>query len=128
MIRKDGPFKSLEDFYDRANKRVVNVKVITNLILSGAFNKLEGSIEECFDKLIELRGKDKVHRQFYCLLCKARFPCTVKENEEGDTECPNCSGSDIIFGNEKCKGKKFNEFFISSQVFGFASGENPLKK
>jgi len=33
------PFKSLEDFYERIDRRVCNVKVVTSLIASGAFRK-----------------------------------------------------------------------------------------
>lgn len=36
-IIENAPFKSLEDFYARVNKRVCNKRVVENLIISGAF-------------------------------------------------------------------------------------------
>ena len=39
--RGDKPFISLKEFYDRVPRNKVNKKVITNLILSGAFDELE---------------------------------------------------------------------------------------
>jgi DNA polymerase-3 subunit alpha len=124
-----GKFKSFEDFYNRIDKRIANVKVISHLILSGAFNKIENKkLEEIFDIYIELRGKEKVYRQMYCGQCKTRFPCSIKENEADKTMCLNCGGSELFFGPEKCKGKKFNESYIDNEVYGFNTGSNPLKK
>ena len=37
--RKDGPFESLEDFFDRVNSRIVNKKSIESLIKTGAFDR-----------------------------------------------------------------------------------------
>jgi DNA polymerase-3 subunit alpha len=126
--RQNGKFESLEDFFDRVDKRVVNIRVMTNLILCGAFRKLDGSVEEVYDKYIEIRGKEKEHRQFYCTSCKNRYAQTVKEDETEDAECPNCASTNIIFGTEKCKGKKFNRSYIDSEIFGFFTEDDPLKK
>lgn len=37
--RADGPFESLEDFFDRVNSRIVNKKSIESLIKTGAFDR-----------------------------------------------------------------------------------------
>lgn len=37
--RSDGPFESLEDFFDRVNSRIVNKKSIESLIKTGAFDR-----------------------------------------------------------------------------------------
>ncbi len=43
--RKNGPFKSLKDFYNRVDLRVVNKKVIESLIKAGAFDFLNSKEE-----------------------------------------------------------------------------------
>lgn len=124
--RKNGEFESFDNFYERINKRVVNVNVMVNLILSGAFKKVEGTTkEETFDKFIGMRD-DKTHRQVYCSICKSRFPCVVKPKEE--YYCPSCGGSEITFDAEECAGKKFNETFLYHKVYGFSSGGSSLKQ
>ncbi len=39
--RADGPFKNLEDFFDRVNARIVNRKAIESLIKTGAFDRFD---------------------------------------------------------------------------------------
>lgn len=39
--RADGPFESLENFFDRVNSRIVNKKTIESLIKTGAFDRFE---------------------------------------------------------------------------------------
>ncbi len=124
--RKNGLFQSFEDFHNRINKTVVNVNVMINLILSGAFKKIDGvKREETFDQFIAMR-KDKIYRQVYCLTCKSRFPCVVKPTDE--YYCPSCGGQEITHDREECAGKKFNETFLYTKVYGFSSGGSSLKQ
>ena len=60
--RKDGRFKSLDNFMERVNGRVVNVGVVINLILAGAFRKF-GSREEQPSLLSRHYGPGKVWPQ-----------------------------------------------------------------
>lgn len=39
QVRQDGPFLSIEDFFQRVNPRLVNRKVVESLIKSGAFDR-----------------------------------------------------------------------------------------
>lgn len=64
--REDGPFKSLQNFCDRVDLRVVNKRVIESLILAGALDNIEGhraqfyaAIEDVIDKI----GKRKKGRE-----------------------------------------------------------------
>ncbi len=41
--QEEGPFTSLQDFCERVNTKVVNKRAIESLILSGAFDSLEGN-------------------------------------------------------------------------------------
>lgn len=128
--KENGFFESFEDFYDRIDKRVLNVRIVGNMILAGCFKSIENSISETFDKYIEKRGKDKIARQFYCEGCKFRYPCSIDldKSEDKDIICPNCNSHTLHFSDSTCRGKEFNLNFLSTQVFGFAMIENPLKK
>jgi DNA polymerase-3 subunit alpha len=130
LARGEEGFETFEDFYDKVNKRILNVRIVSNMILAGCFKSLEDSIENTFDQFIELRGKDKVARQFYCKHCDFRYPCSIdlSKNENENIVCPNCASNQLSFEDDECKGKKFNLGFISTQVFGFSALENPLKR
>lgn len=124
-----GSFEDFEDFFGRINKRVVNVGVMTNLILAGCFRKF-GTREDMYDLMTKLRGKDSVYRQVYCEECDRRFPSTIKkkEFEEEGFECPSCGENSTHVDNEKCEGKKFDQEYIMSKLFGFNVESEPLKE
>jgi DNA polymerase-3 subunit alpha len=125
--RKEKKFESFDDFYDRIDKRVVNVRIVTNLILGGCFSKIEESIEELFDRFIEDRN-DNVYRQLFCSDCEKRYPCNIKKSESEGTFCPNCGSAEVVFDILSMKGKKFNKPFLMNSIYGFSSQENPLKR
>jgi len=54
------PFKNFDDFFKRVNKTSVNVRVMKNLIVSGAFNDIEDrKYGELINRLYELQGTKK---------------------------------------------------------------------
>lgn len=57
-ICENSPFNSFEDFFNRVNKRVVNIRVILNLIYADAFNCF-GHKAEIIKQFFELR-KEKI--------------------------------------------------------------------
>jgi len=124
--RKINKFESFEDFFERIDKRVINVRVLINLILSGAFN-MEDSIESSFDKFMFQRD-DNVFRQLLCVDCDYRYPCNVKSGDEENTYCPSCGSQNLKFEIEDMKGKLFNKNYVNNMVFGFSYSGNPLKK
>jgi DNA polymerase-3 subunit alpha len=129
--RAKGKFESFEDFMNRVDLRVCNVRVLTNLILSETFNTVEEkTIEEIYGTFIDGRKERKIFRQYYCPDCKFRYPCTVKSEEIEITVCNNCGSGDISFDFESKESKKslFNKVFIQNQVYGFAIMDNPLKR
>jgi len=126
LFERKKKFKSFENFFERINKRVVNVGILSNIILADAFRKF-GKREEIFDQFMELRGKDKVARQLYCNECNYRYPCVVKEDET--PSCPSCGSASVTIDIDDCQGQKFNHTFCENNfVFGFNVKENPLKK
>ena len=126
--KANGKYKSFENFNARVNKRVVNVGVMINLILSGAFNKVEGKkAEEIYDEFMESRKKEKTYRQYYCEDCKERFVATVKHGETNSIVCMSC-GSDVQFELEKCRGKKFNKMNLTDTVYGYESSDEDILK
>ncbi len=50
----------------------------------------------------------------------------TKPNEE--SYCPSCGGQDITHDKDECAGKKFNETFLYTKVYGFSSGGSSLKQ
>jgi len=124
--RKEEQYDSFVDFYERVNKRVVNVGVISTIILADAFRNF-GTREEIFDEFMEIRGTDKVARQVYCNSCKYRYPCAIKEDDT--PTCPSCGSASVMVDSEKCAGKKFNLSYCENNfVFGFLVKENPLTR
>ena len=121
--RKSGKFMDFEDFFVRINKRVVNVGVMTNLILSGCFRKF-GKIHKVYDLMMELR-KDKISRSLYCNTCGYRYPIIMKGD---NVSCPDCGSDEVETDLEDVKGKRFNSRYCSLQTFGFSMEENPLKR
>lgn len=125
--RREKRFESFDDFYDKVDKRVVNVRIITNLILGGCFSKIEESIEELFDRFIEGRN-DKIYRQLFCSDCEKRYPCNIKESESEGIFCPYCGSAEVVFDILSMKGKKFNKAYLANSIYGFSNQENPLKR
>lgn len=126
MVQEQGKIKSFIDFFNNVNKRVANVGVLVNLILSGAFRKF-GDKEEIFDELMESRGKDSVRRQLFCYECRFRYPCAIKKDET--PKCPVCGSASVTVDIEHCFGKKFDHSYCENNlVFGFNIIESPLKK
>lgn len=129
--RKNGRFKSFDDFMNRIDLRVCNVRVLTNIILAGTFNKLEDkTVEEIYSNFVDNRKEKGVFRQYYCPDCKFRFPCTIKSEDISTSVCNNCGSGDIEFDFESEASKKslFNKIYIQNQVYGFAVLDNPLKR
>ena len=126
--KKNGRFEDFMDFYKRVDKRVVNVGVMTNLILANCFREF-GKIEDVFDQMIEIRGKDPVCRSLYCKDCMLRYPISVKRTEiaEDGVVCPNCGDTNIILKDHKTQGRKFDNRYIKRLVFGFYLNDNPLR-
>jgi DNA polymerase-3 subunit alpha len=129
--RTNGKFKSFTQFYQRVNKRVVNVRVVANLILGNSFRKF-GTIEEVFDKFVKIRTKDNdtSHRQLYCFDCDMRYPISVtrKEYDDKGAVCPSCGDVNITVSVKKCRKKKFDRAYISDNMFGFQVKEAKLKE
>lgn len=127
--RINGKYKSFDDFYERVNKRVVNIRVLVNLILCGAFRKIENKdIGVVFDQLIRERKEKNCYRQVYCKSCELRYPCSVKSNEAKDFCCPSCGSGSVDFNKDLCSGKSFSYSYINSQVYGYNVGGNQLTK
>jgi DNA polymerase-3 subunit alpha len=131
--QENGRYKSFDDFYNRVPKRIVNVGVIINLILSGAFRKF-GTREEIFDELMDMR-QDSVIRQLYCNECKRRYPISkdIKVIQDEGVLCPNCSDTEIeVFKygrmSEDLRKHKFDRKYIKRHVFGFSIQECQLKQ
>jgi len=124
--RKESEFEDFGDFFNRINKRIVNVGVMVNLILAGCFRKF-GPRAKIFDRLMSLRGKDKVFRSLYCEDCKYRYPISLKlsDYESNKASCPSCNGKNISVYN--IDGKKFDISYVNLNVFGFTFSDNPLK-
>ena len=57
-IEKCQPFKSFEDFYERINKRVINVRVVKVLITANSF-RVFGSRNEIVEKYYSLHGGER---------------------------------------------------------------------
>jgi len=136
--RKDGPFKSFEDFLERINRRVCNIGIIQKLALAGALSKF-GSKEKMFDVCMKMRAKnDKVFRQLVCLTCQCRYPISLKweaEEERGGAACPNCAEQhDIVYweGNVPSKKKyrklKFDKRYLQQEAFGYTTGGSRLSE
>lgn len=123
--RKDGKFKSFEDFYDRVEKRVVNVRVMQHLILAGCFKEF-GKINKVFNIFYDIRPKDKVSRTLYCLGCKYKYPVMSKEGDE-NVACPECGSENTITEHSLIRKKKFNLSYCKRLVYGFIT-DNPLKQ
>jgi len=129
----NGSFDSFENFYERVDKRLVNVGVMTNLILAGAFRKF-GKREALFDELMGMR-KDAVSRQLYCKQCNKRYPISKKYKEivDNGTLCPNCADIDIVVSKtnvfkKKYRKAKFDVSYINNHVFGFTMQDCQLKQ
>ena len=124
----NGRFEDFADFYKRIDKRVVNVGVMNNLIMANCFREF-GKLEEIYDQMIELRGKDPVQRALYCKDCEYRYPISVKrtEIEDNGVVCPNCGDKNIILKDHKIQGRKFDNRYIRRLVFGFYLNDNPLR-
>ena len=129
-----GRYKSLENFLSRINKRVINVRVISSLILSGCFRKF-GTIESVFDEYRTLYASDKNCRQVYCGSCDYRYPVNVKytEIEENGIVCPNCGAIEVACEkkgrlSKKYRKKKFDKRYLKKHIFGFSSDECQLKQ
>jgi len=58
-IYNNRPFTSLEDFFKRVNKRIINKTIFVRLIFSGAFNSFGLSKEELIDEYFLRLRKDK---------------------------------------------------------------------
>lgn len=124
--QKEEKFEHFADFFDRVNKRVVNVGVISNIIFSDAFRDF-GTKEEVFDTFMDLRGKDSVARQLFCYECDFRYPCAVKKN--ATPSCPGCGSASVSIDIDSCMGKNFDHIFCENNyVFGFNVKENTLKR
>lgn len=50
------PFESLEDFYNRVERRKVNKRVVASLIWAGAFDRLEG--------VVDITDRNRVYRKY----------------------------------------------------------------
>ena len=68
LVEEKAPYKDIEDFYRRSHKKVLNRRVFTSLVMSGAFDDLAGSPDTytgrqyAMDKFFALRkkyGEDK---------------------------------------------------------------------
>lgn len=57
---KTGPFIDLNDFFNRINKRVVNKRVVTNLIKTGAFDFIEPNRNQIFNDYLMLRKEKDI--------------------------------------------------------------------
>lgn len=124
--KKNGEYDSFEDFFERVNKRVVNVGVMINLTLANCFRKF-GKVHEIFDELVSLRGSDNVYRAIYCGDCSYRYPVSIKKSdyEDNGAVCPNCGDTEVEV--EDIGGKRFDAGYARLQVFGFNIDDNPLK-
>lgn len=122
--RKNGQFKSVEDFYERVEKRTVNVRVIQNLVFARCF-RCFGNTNKVYNAFCDIRPKDKVARTLYCLSCRYKYPVTTKSGVE-HVECPECGSDNTITEHSLIKKKKFNLSYCKNMVYGFIT-DNPLK-
>lgn len=124
--KRGGKFKSLEDFYGRVNKRVVNVRVIQNMIFAGCFRKF-GTMDGIYNEFADMRGKDNTLRALYCVDCDKKYPVSITEKKaESGVACPECGSVNILSEPSLIKKKKFNAEYCRNIVFGFVS-QDPLK-
>lgn len=116
-----GKFKSFEDFYGRVNKRVVNVRIISNLIFAKMFRKF-GTMDEVYNQFEEIYKDKNTVRVIYCNDCKYKYPVsyTKKDVESNGIVCPECGSTNIVHSSDIVKKKKFNDTFINRQIFGFS--------
>lgn len=81
-IASKRPFASLEDFYNRIDRRLVHRGIIASLIWAGAFDRLCGITDPeqrngIFLQYLELRGVAKEIREFEMV---DRFNCLLRQN------------------------------------------------
>ena len=95
-IIKGQPYSSLEDFYNRTNRRVVNKAVVFNLIFAGAFRNVESSRSEA--ELVK----------FYYSLKKEKLPEEMNFDDVAMVEKFKQQASDLYFTDWVDKFK--NEF------------------
>ncbi len=125
-VRKNGKFKGVEDFYERVNKRVVNVRVVDSLIFAGCFRRF-GSINKVYNKFDRLRSNPNQIRVLYCNVCKLKYPVSyTKKQVENGVVCPECGFTRVITEPSLIRKKKFNLAYCRNQIFGFII-DNPLK-
>ncbi len=126
-VRKEGKFKSVDDFYKRVKKSVVNVGVINNLVFANCFRKF-GSVDKVYNKFSEIRGKDSTIRALYCRDCKGKYPVslTAKKIENNGAICPECGSIEVVTEQDLIRKKKFNLTYCKNTVFGFTM-DDPMK-
>ena len=119
---KKGKYKSFEDFYKRVEKRVVNTKVVSNLIYAGCFRRF-GSVNEVYDMFVKYRGKTVGASVLYCSDCQYKYPisATKKQVDAGEVLCPVCGKNNVITNYELIRDKKFDMQYIKSKIFGFVT-------
>lgn len=116
--RKDGPFKSLQDFARRVDLSKVNKKTLESLIKAGAldiFGSRAGMLGS-LDRILEAGHKEK---KIHAAGQNSLF------GEETNTE--DIMHSDIVIGNvEEFDKRQLLSF--EKELFGFYLSEHPMQK
>lgn len=120
--KKTGKFKSFKQFYGSVEKRLVNTRVMSNLIFAGCFRRF-GTVNEVYEQYVKLRGKTSGATVLYCNDCRYKYPVSATKSniENGQVLCPVCGKNNVITNYELIVNKKFDMQFIRGKIFGFVA-------
>ena len=104
-LMAEAPFNSIEDFHDRIDKRVCNLRIVEKLVLAGAFKNF-GKMGDVMHEYMEIRktkGKVKWDGNLPMSFSSKESKILTREDIFG-------FGSDIIYNLYKDKLDRFGKF------------------
>ena len=122
--RKQGKFKSFEDFLERTKDRAVHSGIVEKLILGNAFSKFDTK-ENLYDKYVASKGSKDSGKQLYCSVCRCRY--AIKPSSDS-TVCPGCGAASVVVSDKMCKGKSFNDDYLQYILYGVSVRKSLLNQ